>query len=170
MENITATQLPLEDILTPENVSFWPPAPGWWIVMLIICAAIIALYIFISRFRKNSQYRKEALGLLKREYDELKNLNPNLIADDIEIKKNVVESMLKILKRTAMTAYPYEKSASLYGQAWLDFLKSKSQKSMISTELARHLTEGQYSGSQDYDLDSIYQFCCLWVKDHQVEK
>ena len=41
-------QLPLKDIHLPPEIGIWPPAPGWW-VLLILVLAVIGLSIWLWR-------------------------------------------------------------------------------------------------------------------------
>ncbi len=34
----------LRDIHLPEPVTFWPPAPGWWFILLLILIGLVFLY------------------------------------------------------------------------------------------------------------------------------
>ena len=54
----------LRDIHTPDPVSWWPLAPGWWILIVLIIAAIVALVVWLnkrSRTTSQSQWINEQL-------------------------------------------------------------------------------------------------------------
>lgn len=55
----------LVDVYQPDAVSWWPLAPGWWL-LIILGALSLSLLSFwlIERYRKN-YWRKEALAKLK---------------------------------------------------------------------------------------------------------
>ena len=54
----------LRDIHLPDPVGFWPLAPGWWILGLLILILLgVALRFLIKRYR-NNRYRKQALSKL----------------------------------------------------------------------------------------------------------
>jgi hypothetical protein len=51
----------LREIVLPPPVSFWPPAPGWWIVGAALAgAALILLGKTFIRYRRDA-YRRQAL-------------------------------------------------------------------------------------------------------------
>ncbi|MBA3582463.1 MAG: DUF4381 domain-containing protein [Gammaproteobacteria bacterium] len=60
--------LAIRDIHTPTDVSFWPLAPVWW-VLLILCALLIAYFIYKWWQRR---HRLQALSLndLRLQYAE----------------------------------------------------------------------------------------------------
>ncbi|MGH8222486.1 MAG: DUF4381 family protein, partial [Woeseiaceae bacterium] len=36
-------QIPLRDLHLPEAVGWWPPAPGWWLLIALAVAALLWL-------------------------------------------------------------------------------------------------------------------------------
>ena len=53
----------LRDIQLPESVPFWPPAPGWWLLALLLAASLSCGFFTLYRRRA---LRREALGELRR--------------------------------------------------------------------------------------------------------
>ena len=154
---MTDIQLPLEDIILPTAVSIWPLAWGWWFVFVITVILIVALFLLIKRHRKKWGYRKVALTLLKKEYQQWQKNHHS---------QQSCQTMLTILKRTAITAFPQEKVNSLYGQAWVDFL-NKQVKQPINATLSQAICEMQYQPAANTDIQLIYKYCKLWIKTHQ---
>ena len=98
----------LHDIVLPVPVSYWPPAPGWWILALAMLAvAVILIVRLVARYRRNA-YRRAAL----RELDAIGPAVDGASAMHISA----------VLKRTALVAFPREQVAGLTGPAWLAFL------------------------------------------------
>ena len=96
----------LHDIVAPPPVPWWPPAPGWYFVLGILAVAGIALTIRgIHRWQSN-RYRREALA-------EWQRLQPLLVADDT--RAEALASLAELLKRTALSAFPRRRVASLTG-------------------------------------------------------
>jgi hypothetical protein len=92
----------LHDIVVPEPVSWWPPAPGVWVLLCLAAVVVIALaWRFLRSWRSNA-YRRAGLALLA----------DAGTAYDISV----------ILKRVALAAFPREQVASLHGQDWAAFL------------------------------------------------
>jgi len=48
----------------PEPASWWPPAPGWWIVAALVLAGVFLVFRFLRRRSREKRYRKEAHQLL----------------------------------------------------------------------------------------------------------
>lgn len=107
------TQIPLRDLHLPEAIGWWPPAPGWWVLAVLLAALIVyLLYRAYSRWRRNA-LRRVALRELKRIEKDYRS-GVDEIALAIE---------LSALLRRAMLAYaPRHKIAGLTGERWLHWL------------------------------------------------
>lgn len=111
----------LRDIVVPPAVSFWPPAPGWWIVGgACVIAAGVAIAAAVRHRRRNA-YRRAALRELEH-------------ADAPDISA--------ILKRAALVAFPREQVAALSGPAWLAFLDRTGGTRFATTALASMTYDG----------------------------
>jgi len=58
-------QQQLRDIHSPETISLWPPAIGWWILVALVFALIIYIIYQIIRIRKAQAYKRLALSTLR---------------------------------------------------------------------------------------------------------
>jgi len=51
------SELPLRDIHLPAPLSWWPPAPGWWLLLtLLVAIALLGGYL-LHRYRRNALQR-----------------------------------------------------------------------------------------------------------------
>jgi hypothetical protein len=147
--------LALEDIITPQGVSLWPFAIGWWIFIIIICITVIFSIIFYRRYTKKWGYRREALALLK-EYKK------DSSDTDTAIK------YLECLKRTAISAYPNKAIDSLYGRAWFNFLNQQTPKPLFESELENFICATQYQKTFNLKNDKLYIAIEAWIKQHSI--
>jgi hypothetical protein len=130
----------LRDIVVPPAVSFWPPAPGWWVVGAACLVAVgIAAAAVVRHWRRNA-YRREALRALE-------------AADGRDISA--------ILKRAALAAFPREQVASLNGAAWLGFLDRTGGTAFAGTALLA-LT---YGGTGDRA--AVVTQARRWIERHR---
>lgn len=120
----TFEQLQLADIHLPKAATDWPPAYGWWI-LLICCISvfIILLRYQIKRRKLKSQQKKIQTQLQQLEQQLKKDQNVKTLA-----KINT------LLKRIALQCYPQQEVSSLSGQQWLTFLDDSGQ--------SKHFTQG----------------------------
>ena len=62
MESQAANPLDqLRDIHLPEAIGWWPLAPGWWLLIILVCLGLITLARLFLRRRQASAYRRQAL-------------------------------------------------------------------------------------------------------------
>ena len=45
----------LRDIHLPQSGGFWPPAPGWWLLIAIAIALGILAFVLIRRKRRKNR-------------------------------------------------------------------------------------------------------------------
>lgn len=153
----------LEDIITPQSVSLWPLAIGWWVVIVVSVITIIALVIFYRRHQKKWAYRREALTLLKN-YAAQSALDP----DNKQTESAAAINYLECLKRTAISAYPNEHIDALYGESWLNFLNQKTPTPLFKNTLGHFICHAQYQRAFDINNKDLYQAIESWIKKHST--
>jgi len=106
--------LNLRDIHLPDAISWWPLAPGWW--MLITSTITVALIFIIARKIYRSKQLKRDIHT---ELDEIKN-----IYQQTQDKSQLAKSLSVLLRRASISYYPDTKNniAGLTGKHWLTWL------------------------------------------------
>jgi hypothetical protein len=89
----------LRDIHTPEPISWWPLAPGWWILLALIIAAIVILTIWLRSRKTRSTAISESLRQLRQLPDQAS-------------KEDLVQ-LLHLFRRAALVYLPREQVASI---------------------------------------------------------
>lgn len=139
------TQLPLRGLHLPEPISWWPLAPGWWLIIALLTAATAWLLVMLwRRYRMNAprRYAMRALAAVEAEY--LSHRNP------VRLGKQVSE-----LLRRGMLAYaPRGEVAGLTGEAWLKWLDEGMPVPYFHTEGGKSLLSLPYR-DPDGDLSDI---------------
>jgi len=149
-------QLPLKDIHLPDAVSWWPPALGYWLLLLLIILIFSTVFI-IFEIRQRSRIKKTALTefkKIKQSYQQ----NP----DD----KTLVNALATLLRRAAISSYPRTDCASLTGKAWLSWLdKQLKQTPGFSDGPGYLLLEFNYSNaSHANDVQQLLSLSENWLK------
>ncbi|NEX21145.1 DUF4381 domain-containing protein [Thiorhodococcus mannitoliphagus] len=103
----------LRDWHLPDPLSWWPPAPGWWILLGLAVLAMVAAFLWIRRLRR----RGRAWRAAKRELVGLR----AAYESDRDGRRFIAE-LSRLLRRLALLRYPRERVAGLSGSAWLEFL------------------------------------------------
>jgi hypothetical protein len=146
--NEAATSLDrLHGIVLPPEVSWWPLAPGWYVVGGIL--AILILF-FVHRAWKHwraDAYRRAALRELASAKD--------------------AATIAELLRRTALAAAPRPVIATKTGAAWLDWLNSQCREIMPGT-VREQLTVGVYRRpAADCEVAELREYAARWIRHHR---
>jgi hypothetical protein len=168
--------LPLADIHLPASISAWPPAIGWWLLVLLSIAIIVGIFYGCKRHQQKWGYRRAALALLNQHYQtwqaQPSQNESNESTTATESGQSSSIKMMAVLKRTVLTAYGDDK-ATLFGQAWVDFINHQTKQDLFSDELAEWMINQQYqrvsANQQDnVDITTLYRACEKWIKQHRI--
>lgn len=144
------TQLPLRDLHLPEQIGWWPLAPGWWLVLLVVATLIgYGLWRAYKKRQHNAPRRYAMRELARYETEYLEHRNP------VTLGKQLSE-----LLRRGMLAYsPREEVAGITGEAWLEWLDHGMPLPYFHTEGGRSLLQLPYRDPagdfSDVDIDAL---------------
>jgi hypothetical protein len=160
----------LADIHVPDAVSFWPPAPGWWVLAAIVLGLLA--YAAFLQFRRwqQGQRLKAALHELQRLQQQWQ-LTPD--AERANKLAQVLHTCNSVLKRVALVHYPAAQVASLNGQAWLNFLDHSGNTQQFSSGAAQLLADGAYRRNANADantVNNLLQLCQQWIATQYKRK
>ena len=151
----------LADIHLPNSISAWPLAPGWWVLIILACAALVALFKLWSKRHASRLYRRQALAQL----------------NSIEASNNKVSSnsqlvaTLELLKQTANTAYPDQHFGSLGIGEFKVFLQKSCSENAFE-KVPDSLAAALYSKSVEFDPLMTEHFMAsakTWIAKHVAE-
>lgn len=109
------SQIPLKPMQQPEAIGWWPLAPGWWLLVLLILVTALLLWRgWRQRQRDPRRYALRELEDVRQRFDQDGDTQAALVACNA------------LLKRSAMTLFARHQVASLSGQRWLQFLLDHS--------------------------------------------
>lgn len=146
-------ELVLRDIHGAPLPGFWPPAPGWWLLglLLVLTLAVLlhALYGYYRRYRQ----RRRLLGALA-DLRRTQGKDPRALAAEVSM----------LLKRIALTRFPAIEVAGLSGSPWLDFLDETGGGEQFRHGPGRVLADAPYAPAAELDVDGLYTLAVLWIK------
>jgi hypothetical protein len=148
----------LKDWHLPDPVSWWPPAPGWWLLAAVAAGVLLwAVYRWHAR-RRSSAAGRAALARLAELRSEL--------APETDARRLAAELSI-LLRRLALVRYPRERVAGVSGSAWLRFLDATGGNGGFSLGAGRILTEAPYrsphAGSAA-DLAELIALAERWIR------
>lgn len=135
-------QIPLRDLHLPEAISWWPLAPGWWVLIAVALLGLGFLLRQWLRARARGAARRYALQQL------------NVIADDFDEHRNPVSfgaSLSELLRRTMLAYAPRANVAGLTGEDWLHWLDRDLAQPVFANGPGRQLLDLPYR-NPDSDL------------------
>lgn len=165
-----ATEDPLSelaDIHLPAEVSFWPPAPGWWVVAVLVLAALA--YGGFLLYRRWQRQQKLDMALMEiQQVHKLYSSWQQSSADDTGTAGiTLLHGCNSVLKRVALVHYPEQEVASLNGPAWLRFLDRTGNTDAFTNGHGRVLGDGAYRRSWQADAvaaEALVQESQSWIK------
>ena len=143
-------QIPLRGLHLPEAIRWWPLAPGWWLLLVILLVGLALSLRSWLRRRARAAARRHALKQLDRAtlaYAEHR--------DAVQLGIEVSE----LLRRTMLAYAPRADVAGLTGDAWLDWLDRGLPDSRFRQGAGRELVDLPYrdpeTAGTDVDLDGM---------------
>lgn len=154
----------MSDVITPEPVGLWPPAPGWWLLALLLFILLAVSVLAIWRHRRQNRYKKFALA----ELDAIQR-NFSGFGDD-HGNAELAQAVNAVLKKTALNAYPHSRNrlAALYGRQWLVFL-DRAAKKPAPQKPDENWIEKMYqsfASGEAIDRVALQHYARHWVRYH----
>ena len=151
----------LADIHLPGPVSFWPPAPGWWLLAALLLAA--GAWFAWRQFRlwQERQRLQRVLKELDVAMAAFRRVEPGEQRNAQGLA--LLYTVNSLLKRVALVRHPEAEVAALTGQDWLDFLDACGGAGEFRSGPGQVLAEGEYRPRFDADADALYATVRRWI-------
>lgn len=146
----------LRDIHGAPDAPWWPPAPGWWVLAILVA---IGLFLVARKLLNQHRIRQRRQQLIR----FLEKVERNI--DPAEQPQEYLSSLNRVLKIVALRAFPDSHCALMQGQEWTDFLQIKLEKDEAGDELVI-LADGPYQPDPGFDAKSLYGFTYRWIKQY----
>lgn len=150
----------LADIHLPEPVSFWPPAPGWWVLAVLLLIALVVAGRWWQRRHAQRQIYQHASAELERCMQAYRQQQET----PEQAKLDYLNSVNSVLRRVALVHFPGSNAASLGGPEWVDFIRKNGDSSRLDDDLASALSFGRFQTHCDVDVDALNAFGHSWIK------
>ena len=147
----------LADIHLPAEISFWPPAFGWWILALLL---LIAGSFATRKLYEKAERRKACQYALA----ELENCLEKL--DESAGQKKLlryVNDVNTVLRRVALAKFPESNPGSLVGETWIAFIRRTGNSSQLDDQLSAALSHGRFRKQLEVDSQALNQMARSWI-------
>ena len=132
----------LRDIHLPAPPSWWPPAPGWWLLAILAVLLFTFLFLYFYRMWQRRLRRLALLAEFERTASSSQTDAPALAA-----------ALSAFLRRLAMRRTP--SAATLAGEAWLAHLDAQIGGDEFSKGVGRALVEAPYRPCAEFDAPAL---------------
>jgi hypothetical protein len=148
--------LAIRDIHLPEAISWWPPAVGWWLLLVLIPLSVYGAYYLYKRLTAQTA-KKQARVVLQ----EIK-LNSH---SDIE----TLRALSAWLRRVVVSIDDRPNVAGLAGAQWLQYLDEPMDGQPFEKGAGQYLAEAQYKQQlpDDIDINVLIELCENWLKQYK---
>lgn len=153
----------LRDWHLPGPVSWWPPAPGWWLLAgLVLVGAVLAGRWWVRRRRRVAAARA-ALQHLGRLRAQIENSGDS---------RGFAAGVSRLLRRLALVRFPREQVAGLAGRDWLLFLDRTGGGGAFADGVGRALVDAPFRGDGGLgtvsDADELARLAAAWIQANRV--
>jgi len=133
----------LRDIHLPEPVSFWPLAPGWWVLAGLVVLSAVGAYVLVRRRRR---------GLRRAALDELELLLARF--RETRDTSTLASGLSMLVRRFALLRFPRADVAALHGEEWTEFLEHNTRRPAAIAVLAGDLELALYAPPGSFDVEA----------------
>ncbi len=145
--------LDLRGIHAPPPPELWPPAPGWWVVALVLAIALVVLGRRGYRHYRARRQRQQVLAALD-------GLARSYSAADAQ---GFVTGVSTLLRRVALARFPRKQVASLLGRDWLGFLDATGGEGAFTAGPGQVLATGPYAVQVEVDAEALIALAKAWI-------
>jgi len=143
----------LRDIHGAADPGWWPPAPGWWVLALVVLLLFAwALRLGFRRWLALRRRRKLLAALTE--------IGENF--DPIRQPHEYLSSLNRLFRVVALRAFPGTACARLQGAEWVGFIESLLPQNAQADGLSV-LASGPYEPKPEFDARELQSLARVWV-------
>jgi len=146
----------LRDIHVAPDVSWWPPAPGWWVLAVFVFVALLFLLRYVMQRLRTRARRTGLIRFIDQVARDI---------DAVEAPQEYLSSLNRVFKIVAMRAFPKQRCASMQGREWTKFLRLHLAGAGPADDLAA-LAEGPYRPIPAFHAEKLASIARQWVRQH----
>ena len=151
----TAT-LDLRDIHAAAPPAFWPPAPGWWVVALLLIAILVLSTLWLLRRYRLYRLKVDIM-------DEIESIS----TCNTENTEEFTAHLSMLLRRIALRRYSRERVAPLTGSDWLRFLDETGGNGDFEHGIGQILEVGPYRPqTSELPAEELLALARRWAKQN----
>ncbi len=138
----------LRDIHLPADPAWWPPAPGWWLLLLLG----LALLIWLGSRLQDAYRRRQPLKLARRYYE---NLYAAYGRGEID-GPDYLQQTNELLKRLYIHGIGDDEARSANDERWLSYLDEKSGGTAFTEGAGAQLGNQRFRPHPEADPETLH--------------
>ena len=147
----------LHPLREPELIGWWPLAPGWWLLLVLLLAGLTVLAWYLLRRYRANAYRRQGLRQLAAIFADYEASND---------RHRCLQQVNALLKSVALRAYNRREVAAAAGTPWVEFLNRSCPG---GAGFDQRYAEGIYSAApQALDMPTVRESARRWIARHRV--
>lgn len=144
----------LRDIHSAGQPGWWPPAPGWWVLAIVLLLILAFVLRKVLRWQSIRNRRKAWL----RELDDIGSThNPETDPHAY------LAGINRLFRAVAVRSFPGTASARLQGEPWVAWIQALMPEK-TETHALSALASGPYEAVPAFDETALKQLARTWVK------
>jgi hypothetical protein len=146
----------LRDIHSAPTVPWWPPAPGWWVLAVLLAIGLIFAGRYALRRLRHRLRRQRLAGFV----DAVE-----AYIDPVAEPQEFLAAINRIFKIVAIGAFPDDHCARMQGAEWTGFLAKNLSQSPAAGQLAV-LEEGPYQPAASFEPEILAGLARHWIRQY----
>jgi len=146
----------LRDIHGAAPAPWWPPAPGWWLLFVLLASALA--YGLLKGWRAWRVWQRRRR--MERWVDAVL-----ASTDPQQAPQAFLAAINRVFKAVALAAFPGEHCAALQGPAWTGFLRERLAGEPGEDQL-EVLADGPYRTRAEFDSETLERLARQWIRRH----
>ena len=137
--------LPLRDIHLPDSVSWWPPAIGWWLLLLLAIGLLVLLWVAFKKIKQpvlKKSAKAEIMAVIShfRQHQDAHQL---------------MQELSVAFKRVGISYLHRDQVAGLTGQAWYQRINQLVEHNQLSESQITLLSMAPYQKAPQLDAQQV---------------
>ena len=138
----------------PDPVSWWPPAPGWWLLPALALALLLALRWLLPRLKRRSLRRQS-----------LDSFNSICAAHrEGQAPQQTLRDFAALLRRILISYRGREAAGACTGAEWIAAIRELAPGVGFDEQQLELLVRDRYRTDCDYDIERLLACAETWIR------
>ena len=162
----TPTVNPLDQLpplVLPVEPSFWPPAPGWWLLIFLLIVSFLVLTLSLLQRQRKLALKRHCIKALTQFYQQTENNNDS--------RCTFIDNAATLIRKFCTLQYSSLDLAGLSGKQWINHLNELCAASPLNAETSQLLLDRYQKDCEVNlsDVSGLYLNVLQWFKQAPID-